>query len=372
MSAEPLRYAIVGGAAVIADEHIQALAALPSARLAAIADVNVEKGAERAQELGCTFYADYRELLTQERPDVVAVCTPHPVHAEIAIAALEAGSHVLCEKPLASLPSDADAMIAAAKRTGKLLAINFQQRFRPEVEYARALIAGGELGELVRSLCVAPWLRTHAYFKTASWRGTWAGEGGGVLLNQAPHTIDLFIHLAGMPSRVWGITRTVRQPIATEDVASVLVEYDNGAQGYFVASTIEAGPLGRIELVFENGILVLAKGNIQRYAFSPGLTEHIHTSPRPFAAPEVTELPVELPSGRASHVEVYADFDRAVREGSEPRAPAREALWSLEFSSAAILSSYTGQSVSLPIDRAAYNTLIARLIEEERTRERVI
>ncbi len=372
MSVEPLHYAIVGGAAVIADEHIQAIAAVPSARLAAIVDINVEKGARRAQQLGCAFYADYRELLTQERPDVVAICTPHPVHAPVAIAALEAGKHVLCEKPLASLPSEADAMIAAAERAGKLLAVNFQQRFRPEVEYARALIAGGELGELVRSLCVAPWLRTHAYFRTASWRGTWEGEGGGVLLNQAPHTIDLFIHLGGMPSRVWGITRTVRQPIATEDVASVLVEYGNGAQGYFVASTVEAGPLGRIELVFENGILVLANGTLQRYAFTPGLTEHIRTSPRPFAAPEVHEVPVQLPAGRASHVEVYADFDRAVREGSEPRAPGREGLWSLELSSAAILSSYTGQAVSLPVDRAAYDALMAQLIEEERARARAV
>ena len=103
---------------------------------------------------------------------------------------------------------------------------------------------------------------------------------------------------------------------------------------------------------------------------SPGLTEHIRTSPRPFAAPEVTEIPVELPPGRATHVEVYADFDRAVRAGGEPRAPGREGLWSLEFSSAAILSSYTDRPVTLPVDRAAYDALIARLIEEEQATER--
>jgi predicted dehydrogenase len=372
MLAETLRYAIVGGAAAIADEHIQAIAALPAASLVAIADVNVEKGPACAQALGCAFYADYQELLAQERPNIVAICTPHPLHAGIAIAALEAGAHVLCEKPLASLPSEADAMIATAERTGNILAVNLQQRFRPEVEYAHTLIARGELGELVRSLCVAPWLRTHAYFKTASWRGTWKGEGGGVLLNQAPHTIDLFIYLAGQPTRVWGITRTVRQPIATEDVASALVEYGNGAQGYFVASTVEAGPLGRIELVFENGILVLSTGRIQRYAFSPGLSEHIRTSPQPFAAPQVNEIPVELSSRRASHVDVYADFDRAVREGGVPRASGREGLWSLEFSSAAILSSYTDRPVRLPIDRAEYDALVTRLIEEERTRVQAV
>jgi predicted dehydrogenase len=372
MLTEPVHYAVIGGAAAIAGEHVQAIVALPSVRLTAIADVNAENGTTRARELGCAFYSDYQELLRQERPDVVSICTPHPTHAKIAIAALEAGSHVLCEKPLASLLSEADAMIAAAERTGKLLAVNFQQRFRPEIEYARALIASGELGELVRSLCVAPWLRTHAYFKTASWRGTWEGEGGGVLLNQAPHTIDLFIYLAGLPTRVWGITRTMRQPIATEDVASVLVEYGNGAQGYFVASTVEAGPLGRTELVFENGILVLRNGTLQRYAFTPGLAEHIRTSPRPFAEPEVTEIPVELQGGRASHMEVYADFDRAVREGGTPRAPGREGLWSLEFSSATILSSYTERPVTLPVDRAAYDALIADLIEEERTRVRTV
>ena len=171
---------------------------------------------------GSRAFAETDELLAQEL-DVVVVATPHPSHAELTIAALEAGAHVLCEKPLAPEVREADAMIAAADRAGRLLGVCFQQRFRPVIAAARRLVDEGRLGALVRASIVDPLYRPNAYYRTADWRGTWKGEGGGVLMNQAPHTLDLLCHLAGPPATVWGVAQRRAQPMEAEDTATALL-----------------------------------------------------------------------------------------------------------------------------------------------------
>ena len=174
-------------------------------QVVAACDANAETGRPQAEAMGCGFYEDYRTLLADVRPDVVVIATPHPLHAAMAIDCLRAGCHVLLEKPMAIAVSEADRIIAEADAAGRVLAINFQQRFRPVVERARALIDDGAIGPLVRTLSIEPWYRTAAYYRSASWRATWRGEGGGVLLNQAPHTLDILCHLAGLPATVCGL-----------------------------------------------------------------------------------------------------------------------------------------------------------------------
>ncbi|MCL4506984.1 MAG: Gfo/Idh/MocA family oxidoreductase [Chloroflexi bacterium] len=205
-----LRFAIIGCGGIIAPTHIRALQQILNAQIAAMCDINPDTGAPRAAEVaestqpGCPFFTDHRELLAKIKPDVVSVCTPHPFHAPIAVDGFAAGAHVLTEKPMSIEVAEADRMIAAADAAGKILAVNFQQRFRPLIERAKALVDNGEIGSLVRVLVVEPWLRTFAYYKLSTWRGTWAGEGSAVLLNQSPHTLDLLCHLAGEPKKVWG------------------------------------------------------------------------------------------------------------------------------------------------------------------------
>ncbi len=356
-----LRYIIIGCAASIVPTHLAALAQMPDAQVAGMADIDVERGAARAAEVGCPFFADHRAALAELRPDVAVICAPHPFHAPLAQDCFAAGAHVLVEKPIAVEAAEADTMIAAAEAAGRILAVNFQQRFRPLIEHAHELIQSGALGELVRVLCVEPWFRTATYYRSASWRGTWAGEGGGVLLNQAPHTLDLLCHLAGMPARVWGWTRTFRHAIETEDTAQAMLEYPNGAPGYLHISTVEAGLKQQLQVVGDRAALEIKGGQLTVYHFAPALSEFRQTSPELFAQPDVSVEQVDLPTTGGDHLAVYRDLAQAIRAGGKPRADGADGLMSLELANAITLSSHLERPVTLPLDRAAYTALLANL-----------
>src|SRR5262245_5641600 len=166
-----LRYAIIGSGASIIDAHLEALRALPI-EIVGMADIDAARGAPQAAKNVCPFFANHRDLLREVRPDAAIVCTPHPLHVEHACDSLDAGAHVLVEKPMAVDVGDADRMIEAAERAHRVLAVNFQERFRPSVEFARGFIRRGELGPLLRVLAVEPKMRTAAYYRSAAWRGT--------------------------------------------------------------------------------------------------------------------------------------------------------------------------------------------------------
>lgn len=353
-----LRYGVIG-AGVVAPLHLQAIAALDDAELVGIAAHDQKLAVVRAQEAGCPWFVDHRQLLALE-PDVVVVCTPHPSHPQLTIEALDAGAHVLVEKPLAVEAREADTMIDAAEQAGRLLAVCFQQRFRPVIATAHALVASGRLGELVRVSIVDPLYRPNSYYGTADWRGTWAGEGGGVLMNQAPHTLDLLCHLAGPPTRVWGLSRRRSQPMEAEDTATALVEYPNGAVGTVAVSTVEMG-VQRIELVGDRGRIEILGESLTFERFEPRLSEHLPAAVEMFDQPTIVSEQVSLLDGRGDHLDVHRDFAAAIRTGSAPRVPGRDARWSLELANAIVLSTHTGQAVPLPVDRAGYAALLADL-----------
>jgi predicted dehydrogenase len=358
-----LRYAFIGSGASIVDAHLDALAGLPVA-IAGMADIDADRAGARAARSGCPFFRDHRELLREVRPDVVVICTPHPLHADHACDGLEAGAHVLVEKPMAVDVTDGDRMIAAAERAGRLLAVNFQERFRPNVEAARAFIARGELGDVVRVLAVEPWMRTAAYYRAAPWRGTWKGEGGGVLMNQAPHTLDALCHLVGMPARVWGMTRTRVHAIEAEDSAQAMLEYASGAFGYVAVSTAEAGIERRLEIVGDRACLVLVDDGLTIVRFDRPLRDHVACSPEIFGQPGSRIEGVRLSPSESRLGLAHRDLWEAIREGRAPWCDGRQGLMSLELANAITLSSHTERAVDLPLDRAAY----ARLLDMKRAR----
>jgi UDP-N-acetyl-2-amino-2-deoxyglucuronate dehydrogenase len=359
---QPLRVAVIGGGAVIAATHLEAIAALPEVRLVGLSDLSAERAGPRAAEAGVPLFADYRAMLEELRPDLAVVCTPHPSHPAIAHDCFAAGAHVLVEKPIAVEVAAADGMIAAAEAAGRVLAVSFQQRFRPEVVYARELIGRGELGGLLRVLCVEPWFRSAAYYRSAGWRGSWAGEGGGVLMNQAPHTLDLLCHLVGPPARVWGWARTRHHAIEVEDTAQALLEFADGAPGYFYAGTAEAGTQ-LLEIIGERAALRLSEGRLTITRFSPSQREQRLKSPLPFARPEsAVEEARPAPDGPTGHVAVYRDLIAALRAGRPPLCDGRSARDSLELANAITLSSHLERALTLPIDRAAYSALLAERV----------
>ena len=236
-------------------------------------------------------------MLGELKPDVAVVITPHYNHAEIAIACLQAGCNVLVEKPMALEVAEADAMIAAAQASGKLLAINFQHRQRPEVRAARRLIQEGRLGKLQRINMVTPWPRSAAYYGQASWRATWPGEGGGVLMNQAPHDLDLVCHLMGRPDAVVAWTRTTLHKIEVEDTATALLSWDSGATGYLHVSTAEAGPREEIEIVGTGGILKIGMGTLKFNEYDADVAEFLATTPQVWAKPNAHPVEIALEEG---------------------------------------------------------------------------
>lgn len=367
---QPLRYAIVGGAGGIAQTHIQALAQIPGAQIVAISDLDERRGGERATQLGCAFFRDHRPMLAEFHPDVAVICTPHPSHAAIAVDCLRAGAHVLAEKPMAVEPAEGDAMVAAARAAGKILAVNFQQRFRPQIEFMKRFIEGGELGELVRVLMVAPWFRTATYYRSAGWRGTWKGEGGGVLLNQAPHNLDLLCHLAGMPTKVWGIASTRAHAIECEDTAQAMLAFANGATGYLYGSTAEAGK-EILQIFGDRASLELSGDGVTVTRYEEPQSVFRASSPEMWAAPQASVEHFSLSAGQGQqaipaggqgdHVAVHRDLRRAILTGSAPRADGQQAMMSLELANAIILSSHTERAIRLPVDRDEYHQLLTQL-----------
>jgi predicted dehydrogenase len=356
-----MRYAIIGCAAGIAITHLRALSELPNAQIVGMCDVAADRGAERAAENGSPFFTDHKTMLAEVKPDIAVITTPHPFHAPIAIDCMLAGAHVLVEKPLAVEVAQGDQMIAAAERTGRTLAVSFQQRFRPSIEYARNIVESGELGELVRVLMVEPWYRTGFYYGSAGWRGTWKGEGGGVLMNQGPHPLDLLCYLAGQPAKVWGWTRTRAHAIEVEDSAQAMLEFANGAPGYLTLSTVETGVDRRLQIVGDRAALELVGDDLGVLRFTPSLSEHRSTTQEMWASPKVEREVVALPGDGGGHLAVYRDLEEAIQTGRRPRCDGREALMSLELANAITLSSDLGQPVTLPLDRQAYTSLLRRL-----------
>lgn len=361
---QPLRTIIIGVGAGIFPWHQTALNNTPFT-IVGVTDVNATVGQQRADELGCPFYSDHRTLLAETKPDVATIITPHPFHAPLAIDCLNAGVHVLVEKPLSVTVADGDAMIEAARRNQRLLTVSFQNRFRAEALAAKKWIASGKLGEIQHVQMTALWPRTAIYFNQSVWRGTWKGEGGGILMNQSPHNLDMLCHLAGMPSRVYGIARTNFHKIETEDTSTALLEWSNGAQGMLHVSTAETGIKERLEIVGTNGVLSLTPGSLEVKGFERDIRQFLIESDNPYAGPEILPQEVELPEGKADHTHVYTNFFNAITQGQPLMTDGIEALMSLELANAITLSSHLGQPVDVPISRSQYSALLEQLRDKK-------
>ncbi len=216
--------------------------------------------------VGADCYDNYQALLARTDVDAVAICTPHNLHLPMTQAAAAAGKHVLCEKPMAPSVEECDAMIDACKRAGVALGVVFQSRFEPLTLQLKQMLDSDRLGRMIHTAAHTVWYRDDAYYRSAPWRGTWAEEGGGVLINQAIHTLDTLVWLGGLPSRVTAQMRTLNHDIEVEDLAVAILEYAGGHLG-IVRATTAAFP-GYPEALEFFGHAVVSASTRGRHAWS--------------------------------------------------------------------------------------------------------
>src|SRR5438034_4501654 len=238
---------------------------------------------------GLKGFGRAEKLVPSREVDAVIVATPHYQHTSIGIAALEAGMHLMVEKPISAHKADAERLIAVAKkRPQPVFAAMFQLRTEPRYLKIRKLIQNGDLGEIVRmSWLITDWYRTEAYYASGGWRATWKGEGGGVLLNQCPHNLDMMCWLVGRPGRVRGFCQLGRfHNIEVEDNVTAYLEWPNGATGVFITSTGESPGTNRLEIIGERGKLVVENNKINFTRNEVSMLEFSKTSKAGFARPE--------------------------------------------------------------------------------------
>jgi predicted dehydrogenase len=272
------------------------------------------------------------------------------------IAALNAGLHVMVEKPLSVHKADCERLIAAHKGPQQVFGAMFQLRTDPIYQQIKSLITDGELGTIRRVLWdCTDWFRTETYYASGGWRATWKGEGGGVLLNQCPHNLDLYQWLFGMPDQVTGFCQFGRyHDIEVEDDVTAHFRYTNGTHATFITSTGEAPGRNLLQISGERGILSLEGRSLRFSRNRTPMSEFSAASSAGFAKPESWSIDLPIPQGSASHNEVLQNFTNAILHGSPLIAPAAEGIRSIELANAILLSSWKNQSISLPMDSAEY------------------
>ncbi|GAB1484116.1 Gfo/Idh/MocA family oxidoreductase [Treponema sp.] len=357
------------GTGNMGSQHLKELSTIEGVRLVALCDLDEEKVSAAASHYSVPAYTDVKALFNTEDLDGVIIATPHFFHPPIAMEAFGRGISVLTEKPIAVTVQDARVMNAAyekakAKYPDLVYTAMFQQRTQGNWMKAKAMIDSGELGRIVRtSWIITDWFRTQAYFDSGGWRATWSGEGGGVLMNQCPHNLDLFQWFVGMPSRVSAFVSLGKyHNIEVEDEVTAFFEYDNGMVGHFITSTAEAPGTNRLEFVGEKGKLICEKGRLYFSKNAKSMLAHLKEAASPWEplAYEEFEIPVEGPM-TGNHRIVLEDFATSIREARAPRIDAREGINMVSLDNAIMYAALEKKTVSLPLVEGAFEEKLAKL-----------
>ena len=259
-----IRFAILG-CGTIGDVHARAINAEPTAELVAVCDADSARAESYAEKYGVKAYTDYTELLENPEIDAISICTPSGMHAEQSIKALKAHKHVLVEKPMALTAQDAKAVCNAASKSDRILSVVFQMRYAEDITYVKSLIEKGKLGTLTFCDLYMKYWRDPSYYGISAWRGIFAMDGGGALMNQGIHGVDIMHYLCGTPRILGAKAKTRVHNIETEDTAAALVEYPSGAIGVMEASTSSnPGFDRRIEINGSRGYVTIIDTEIEK------------------------------------------------------------------------------------------------------------
>lgn len=356
--------------------HLQSIlnGKVPGMKVSALCDLNKERlMTVREQNPEIDVFESYEDLLDSSDTDAVIIAVPHPMHADIAIAAFQKKKHVLVEKPIDIKVSKAQKLNKIAKESGKCFGIMLNQRTNGLFQKARSLIQEGELGELKRSVwIITNWYRTQHYYNSGSWRATWCGEGGGVLLNQAPHNLDLWQWICGMPTAVTAFCNVAKfHEIEVEDEATIYTEYENGATGIFITSTGDCPGTNRLEITGTRGKLVLENGLLKYWKLKQDEREICKNSNEGFVHPEMEYF--EFTSEQESaHVGILNNFANAILYGEELLAPGYDGIFELTLSNAAYLSEWCGnKKICLPFNFEEFDQILEKKAAESSIKDEI-
>lgn len=333
-------------------------------KLSAVCDINTEKlKYQKSISDNLITFENYEKMFESGCIDAAIISVPHRLHGIISMCAFKYGLHVLTEKPIDVSVSAAKKMIEAADKSGKIFAIMFNQRTDPVFRKAREMVSEGQLGELKRSVwIITNWYRTQSYYDSGDWRATWSGEGGGVLLNQAPHNLDLWQWICGMPESVTAFCHRAKyHNIEVEDSAEIFTKYKNGAVGTFITSTGEFPGTNRLEISGTRGKLVIEEGRLKLWQTDIDERELCFDKN---ADPEKTAVHYSeyVPDTEASaHRGVLQNFADVIINGGQLIANGCEGINSLMISNAAYLSEWRGnREVSLPFSEKEFDEMLEK------------
>lgn len=345
---------------------------IEGARLAAVSDVNPEllEGARRKYGGTISCCSSAEQMMDSGDIDGIIIATPHYDHPTLAVKAFDRGLHVLIEKPAGVYTKNVRKMNAAAAASGKVFSIMYNQRLNPMYLKLRELVQSGELGEIRRTnWIVSNWYRTQSYYDSGSWRATWKGEGGGVLINQCPHQLDLWQWTTLLsPKRVRAFCQFGKhREIEVENEVTAYIEYENGATGVFITSTAEAPGTNRFEVAGTKGKIVIENGKLVFSRLRQSETEFNASCRMPFGMPECWEVDIPIPPGDGpQHKGILQNWSDAVVKGLPLAAPGEDGIHGLTLSNAMLLSTWTDDWVDYPLNEDLfYEELHKRINQSE-------
>ena len=305
---------------------------------------------------GTAIFEEGSDLIQSGLCDAVHICTPHYQHPTLAMEAFAAGLHVMCEKPAGVYTKAVREMNEAAEKSGKVFAMMFNQRTNCVYRKMHEMVHSGQLGELKRvNWIITDWYRTQIYYDSGDWRATWDGEGGGVLLNQCPHQLDLLQWICGLPKTVQAFCQEGKwHDIEVEDDVTAYLQFANGATGVFVTTTGDAPGTNRFEGTGTLGKLVCENDKLTFWKLAQDEREFCRTATEGFAQPQCQQVEVETDGENLQHVGVLNAFAGKILHGTPLVAEGTEGLGGLTLSNAMHLSSWLGRAVDIPFDEELF------------------
>ena len=382
---ENVRYGVIG-IGNMGTSHSGWLAGgkIPGATLTAVCDIDEKRRAWAKENLPeVAVFEDYKELLDSSLVDAVIIAVPHYLHPEMAIESLKRNINTMVEKPAGVYASQIREMNAEAEKHPDVkFAMMFNQRTNPLYQKVKEILDAGTIGELRRvTWIITSWWRTQKYYDSSAWRATWAGEGGGVLVNQAPHQLDLLQWLCGMPSLMEAhLKYGSHRDITVEDDVTAYFEYQNGATGTFITCTHDALGTDRLEIHGDNGKIIITDSKCvtvkkmdkpedvwnheldfrQMLALVKGQTQQKLYTEETFECPENWDQ---------QHIDVLINFTNAIAKGEELIAPGAEGIKAVEIANAMFLSDWLGHAVTIPVDDELFYAKLQEKVQEEKNRK---